>query len=452
MRSIQRFSYGRRTFLRQAGAAALAPWVLPASVWGATGVTAPSSRIRLGFLGVGMMGRGHLNAFLHNPETQVVALCDVDRWRRETAQANVEKTYAADKASGVYRGCAVYVDLREFFAHKDLDAVLIATGERWHPTATVMAAQAGLDIYVEKPTSLTIAENRAMVEGVRRYGRVCQVGLQQRSTPEFRLACQLVRDGALGKIERIFTDHNSAAVEVDLPAEPTPESLEWDLWLGPAPWRPFHHRFHYLGQPLNVVPWEFCRDFGGGGLNSGGVHAFDIVQWALNQDQSGPVAITPPETGKVPHLTYEYANGTLLHVVDGRVEKKKYPLPAGWDEATIVKPFGALFVGQRGWIHVGREGYLTSFPAEIVKDYPSHYDRLLVTRGHHNDWLHAIRTRERPAADVAIGCQSTILCHLGNIARWTKRPLRWDPAREEFLGDDEANRLRRRAMREPWQI
>ena len=452
MQRVLHRGYSRRAFLRSAGALALTPWVIPASARGADGTTPPSNRITLGLIGVGMVGEGHLRGFLRYPEAQVLAVCDVDRWRRENAQAAAETAYAAQRTSGVYRGCAACNDLRELLARDDIDAVFVGTGDRWHATATVMAAKAAKDVYVEKPISLTIAEARAMVEAVRRYGRVCQVGLQQRSAREFRLACQLVRDGALGKIQAVYVIGPGTSVDIDLPAEPVPDSLDWDLWLGPAPWRPFNHRFHYLGRPLNVVPWDFCRDFGGGGLTSGVVHAFDVVQWGLGMDQTGPVEVVPPEAGLYPDLTFKYPNGVLAHVVGGRLDRTRHAIPNGWSESTPIQVFGALFVGERGWIHVGREGYLTSFPKEVVQDYPARYNRLIAARSHHHDWFEAIRTRRRPACDVAVGCQSTIVSHLGCIAGWTGRALKWDPIQEEFLGDDEANRMRRRAMRAPWQV
>jgi len=451
MPSISHRRFSRHALLGSAAAMATVPWVVPGAALG-FGATAPSNRITLGFIGVGCMGRGHLWHFLHDPTIQALAVCDVDAWRRDNAQATVEKTYAAAKASGAYRGCAAYVDLRELLARSDIDAAVIVTGDRWHATATVLAAEAGKDVYVEKPLCLTIAEGRAMVEAVRRHGRVCQVGLQQRSSREFRIACQLVRDGALGKIGRIYTIFSQPSADVDLPAEPTPPTLEWDLWLGPSPWRAFNHRFHYLGQPLNVVPWEFCRDFGNGGISSGGVHAFDVVQWALGMDHSGPVEVIPPETGQYPELTYKYAGGEILHVVDGRMDRSRHTIPAGWDPMTPIQAFGALFVGEHGWIHVGREGYLTSHPASLVRDLPSQYTSLLAVQGHHSDFLDAIRTRRRPSCDVSIGHQSTILPILGCIARWTGRALKWDPAREAFIGDADANRMRCRTMREPWRV
>lgn len=443
-------TFSRRRFLRTTAAASL-PWVIPGAAFGLAGRAAPSERITLGFIGVGAMGRGHLAGFLRNPRAQVLAVCDVDRWRRENAQHTANDVYAGERSSGRYQGCAAYTDLRELLARADIDAVVIATGENWHGTATVLAAEAGKDIYCEKPISLTIVEARAMVEAVRRYGRVCQIGLQQRSAREFRLACQLVRDGALGKIEIVYVNHPGTSARVSLPAEPVPDGLDWDQWLGPAPWRPYNSRFHPFGEPHGVTPWRFCRDFSGGNLTCDAVHAFDVVQWGLGMDDSGPVEIIPPETGQVPALTYKYSNGTLLQVV-GRLDSRRHRVPQGWDEITTIQSFGALFVGERGWIHVGREGYLVSFPADIVESYPPRYDHSVAVAGHHDNWLDAITTRRPAVCDVAIGCQSTIVCHLGCIAHWTGRALKWDPKKEEFLGDDEANRMRRRAMRPPWQV
>jgi len=439
----------RRRWLKRAAALA-APWVLASSALGRDGRPAPSDRITLGFIGIGMMGQGHLRLGLTYPQVQVLAVCDVDRWRRENALAAVEAAYAAQRTAGTYRGCQATHDLRELLARDDIDAVVIATGDRWHALATSLAARAGKDIYCEKPVSLTVREARAMVEVVRRYGRVFQSGLQQRSTAEFRTACGLVRGGAVGRVRVVYVAFPGTCDDVSLPAEPVPDGLDWDLWLGPAPWRPYNRRFHVYGRPPHVVPWDFCRDFGGGNLTSNAVHAFDVVQWGIGMDESGPLEITPPETGDVPVLTYRYAGGTLVQVVGGRLDAPGLLVPPGWDPTTRVANFGALFVGDEGWIHVGREGYLKAFPAEILQAPRAAAGRPVMS--HHEDWLDAIRTRRRTACDVAVGCQSTIVSHLGCIAHWTRRTLRWDPVREVFAGDDEANRLLGRAMRSPWRL
>ncbi|MBM4041940.1 MAG: Gfo/Idh/MocA family oxidoreductase [Planctomycetes bacterium] len=447
----------RRQFLARTAALGVAPLVVPASALGAEGTAPPSSRIGLGFIGVGAMGSGHLRCCTAYPDVQIVAACDVDRWRRERAEATAEDAYATQ---GRPARCDAHNDLRELLARSDIDAVVIATGDRWHGLATVLAAQAGKDIYCEKPISLTIAEAQAMVAAVRRYARVCQIGLQQRSTPEFIRACQLVRAGALGTIRIVYVNMAGTCDDVSLPAEPVPEGLDWDLWLGPAPWRPYNRRFHPYGQWHGVVPWHFCRDFGGGNLTSNTVHAFDVVQWGLGMDASGPVEIIPPETGRAPLLTYRYASGVLCQVVHDRLPRQREFRLDGWDEATPVQNFGAVFVGDAGWVHVGREGYLRSQPEDIVRQHHLPPGDAHPVNNHHQDWFNCIRARRRPACDVAVGARSTTVSHLGCIAHWLARPLRWDPAREEFVGEPstslgpgpEANRLRSRPMRQPWQI
>lgn len=448
----------RRRFLQYLSAGLSAPLGLavPCFVPGrALGLeensTPPSQRITVGMIGIGAMGRGHLHYMLRLPEVQVLAACDVDRWRREDAQRMAVEVYGAQKPSGTYQGCALYNDLREMIARPDLDAVMIATGDRWHALATVLAARAGKDIYCEKPCSLTIHEARIMIDRVRRYGRVFQGGLQQRSTPEFVRACQWIRQGVIGKVRAVYVNFPGTSEDVNLPPEPVPEGLDWDLWLGPAPWRPYHHRFHPYGHPPHVVPWHFCRDFGGGNLTSNTVHAFDVVQWALGMDDSGPVEIIPPETGKVPVLTYRYASGTVLQVVPGRLNPAVQEIPPGWDPQTVLQAFGALYVGEHGWIHVGREGYLVAHPAEILQK-PTEKEAGGPVFNHHLNWLDAIRKRTDPVSNVESACRSTMVSHLGCIAHWTGRALRWDPQREEFLDDAHANLLRSRPMREPWRL
>jgi len=445
----------RRSLLKSAAAAGgslAAPYLMASSALGQDGAVAPSDRVTLGFIGVGMMGRGHVRICSQYPQAQVLAVCDVDRWRREDAKATVEQAYAARTTGGTYRGCDAYNDLRKLLARGDIDAVVVATGDNWHGPATVMAVKAGKDVYCEKPCSKTIREARAMVETARRYGRVVQIGLQQRSTPEFIKASRLVRAGAIGKVKSVYVAFPGTSSDVDLPGQPVPEGLDWNLWLGPAPWRRFNGRFHIYGRPPHVVPWHFCRDFGGGNLTSNTVHAFDVVQWALGMDESGPVEIIPPESGAYPALTYKYGDGALLQVVDWKLNPQQHFVPEGWDVNTRLQNFGALYVGQQGWIHVGRQGYLAAYPQEILDEPAGQPDPGHPLGGHHQNWLDCIKTRREPACDVAIGCRSTIVSHLGCIAHWTGRALKWDPAKEEFLGDEEANRLRFRAMREPWRI
>jgi hypothetical protein len=443
----------RREFLKQGAAAAAiaAPLAVRPAAAGRGPTVAPSERITLGFIGIGMMGRGHLRLSLQNRDTQVLAVCDVDRWRRENAKATVEKAYADATGRGSYKGCSAYTDLRELLARNDIDAVFVATGDRWHVPAGVLAAKAGKDVYCEKPMSLTIGEARAMVTVARRHDCMFQVGLQQRSTPEFIAACDYVQKGLLGRVKHVYVGFPGTNSPVNLPAEPVPAGLDWDLWLGPAPWRPFNHRFHHYKQPRHVVPWHFCPDFGGGNLTSNTVHAFDVVQWGLGMDHSGPVEIIPPETGDVPVLTYRYAGGAQLQV-DWKLDPKKQVIPTGWDVNTRIENFGALFAGESGWIHVGRAGYLRWYPEDLIEKPPVRRRSFSPVREHHRNWLQSIKTRRPPSCDVAIGGGSTMVSHLGCIAHRTGRALTWDPAKEEFVGDDFANRMRYRAKRAPWRL
>ncbi|MFV1968660.1 MAG: Gfo/Idh/MocA family protein [Pirellulaceae bacterium] len=456
MKKTLRDKFNRRNVLRllagAAGAAVGLPVLVPDRALGLSATMAPSERITLGFIGVGMMGQGHVRVCAGYDQTQILAVCDVDQWRRDTNKARVEEAYATRTNSGRYRGCDTYNDLRDLLARADIDAVVIATGDNWHGNATVMAAKAGKDIYCEKPISKTIYEARTMVAHVHRYGRVSQIGLQQRSAPQFHKACDLVRRGRIGEVKTVYVIFSGTSGDVNLPPQPVPEGLDWNQWLGPAPWRPFNGRYHIYGKPPHVVPWQFSRDFGGGNLTSNTVHAFDVVQWGLGMDESGPVEITPPVDGENPNLTYKYANGVLVHVVDQKLKKDVHRIPKGWDVNRRIENFGAVFVGDEGWIHVGRGGYLTGYPEGILDAPTGETESPHPVTPHHQNWFDCIRSRQRAACDVAIGCRSTIVSHLGCIAHWTGRSLRWDPQKEEFAGDEDANRLRTRTMRAPWQV
>ncbi len=444
----------RRRFLKHAAGAygvCAFPFPVLSTALGKGQSVPPGDRVTLGFIGVGMMGRGHVWTALSNADVQVLGVCDVDTWRREQAKANVEKSYKEKSPRSKGQVCAAYNDLRDLLARTDIDAVVVATGDRWHIPASVLAVQAGKDVYCEKPMSKTIREASTMVEYVRRYQRIFQTGLQQRSTPHFQKACELVQTGHIGKVSHVYVCFPGTSSEVNLQPQPVPKGLDWDLWLGPSPWRPYNGRFHIYGQPPHVVPWHFCSDFGGGNLTSNAVHAFDVVQWGLGMDDSGPVEIIPPETGKVPCLTYRYANGVTLQV-QWKLDPKTQYVPEGWDVNTRIQNFGALFVGDKGWIHVGRENVLTSHPKEIVEQHGVKSPNISKVKIHHRDWLQSIRSRKLPSCDVAKGAHSTIVAHLGCIAHWTGRALAWDPGKEVFIDDEQANRLTTRTMRSPWRL
>ena len=424
----------RRVFLRHAGAsagAALAfPAIVPASSLGAPGRAAPSDRITLGFIGIGKQGEGHVRGLLRHREVQVIGICEVYRKFRDMAVNMARQAYAGRRGQGTYAGCKGYNDYREMLQRDDMDAVLIATPDHQHALPTLLAARAGMDVYCEKPMSLTIAEARAMVRAVRRYGRVFQTGSQQRSGREFRTACELVRSGCIGEVKEVWVGVGGPSGPCYLPPQPVPDGLDWDRWLGPAPWRPFHE---VLRPPHNqhFPNWRAYRDYSGGGMTDWGAHHFDIAQWGLGMDDSGPVEILPPNGGDVKYLTYVYANGVVMYRRD---------------------PGGITFKGTEGEIWVNR-GRLESRPARILAAQLKPTDvHLYRSPGHHNDWLQCIRRRRRPICDVEIGCRSVSVCHLGNIAYRLKRALKWDPAAERFVNDPVANRMLSRPYREPWHL
>lgn len=474
---------GRRTILKQGASLLAAPWMLSPRA----GLAAPSERVTVAFIGIGMMGRAHLRRMVSNPDVQIIALCDVDEWRLNDAKAQVETAYAAEMKKGTYKGCATYKDFRELLARPDLDAVLIATGDRWHAVLSTMAAKAGKDVYCEKPVSLTIHESRAMVDTFRRYGRVFQGGFQQRSTPDFATAVQLMQIGKIGPLKTIYCNWVGTSTVVNLPEEAAPGTVDWDMWIGPSPWHPFNSRFHFVGEPKRVVPWDFNRDFAGGSITSNGVHHLDIAQWAMGMDDSGPVEIIPaPPGGTI--ITYKYANGVTVQSFPHRLDPKLQEIPQGFDP-TMRFQWEILFVGEYGWILAGRQGPLKAYPKEVLSgvqvinppDTPAGTppattakppaappadaragatptrelaEQLYRARGyaHHDNWIQAIRMRQPTISNVVSATRSTNVAHLANIATWTGRTQRWDPIKEAFIDDEAANRLRQRAMRAPWTI
>lgn len=429
---------GRRSFLRRAAAAtagaAAFPCIIPSSAFGADGATAPSERIALGFIGLGKMGRGsHLPFALGRRHVHVVALCDVESRRLEESKALTENRYAEALGQGRYSGCDTYRDFRELLARPDIDAVFVVTPDHWHAIPCIEAAKAGKDIYCEKPMTRTIAEGRAVVEAVRRYGRVFQTGSQQRSDYDgrFRRAAELVRNGALGDLQSIDIGVGGPASDAyDLPPEPVPPTLDWDLWQGPAPARPYSPVLCPPMEDTSWARWRYFSDYSGGGLSDFGAHHFDIAQWALGMDDSGPVEVLP-QGREHPRMTFVYANGV--------------PMYHGGDSDCV-------FRGSKGTVFVSR-GYIRSEPESILETRFGPDDTYLGRgREHREDWFHCIRTREKPIADVEIGHRTNSICQLGNISFALRRPLKWDPADERFIGDDEANRMVSRAGRSPWQL
>jgi predicted dehydrogenase len=390
--------------------------------------TAPSERITLGIIGLKKMGRAHVGTLLRYGEVQILAVCDVDRQARLEQQQRVEQYYAAQQRDGRYAGCAAYSEYEKILARDDIDAVVIATPEHWHAIMAIAACRAGKDVYCEKPLSLTIREAQEMVRAVRRYGTVFQTGSQQRSSQRFRYACELVRSGRIGEVQTVNVGVGPPSTHILLPEEPIPEGLDYERWLGPAPWAPYNKlrcgSYYEDG-------WRRIRDYSGGKMTDWGAHHFDIAQWGLGMDDNGPVEIVPPDVRRGTPLTYHYANG--VDVYHGGAD-------------------GVLFTGTEGKTEVNR-GHLKTWPASIGKSPIGPNDvQLYESPGHHQDWLNCLRTRRRPICDVAIGASSITVCHLGNIAWWLGRSIKWDPARQEIVGDEQAARWLDRPKRAPYRL
>jgi len=430
----------RRGFLKRAAASAAAvagfPYIVPGSALGLNGAVAPSNRIGAGFIGMGKMAKGHLGSFLGDADVQVLAICDVEKGRRE-AQAKVAEAAYADRSGGTgYSGVAAYNDYRELCARPDIDAVVICTPNHWHALNAVEAARAGKDIYLEKPLARTIGEGQAIVNAVRQYGRMLQTGSQQRSDATFRFAAELVRNGRIGKVQRVHVNVGGPPEEgYDLPAETAPEGLDWDLWLGPAPWRPYCSTLcppeSFDGWPQ----WRDYRDYAGGGMTDFGAHHYDIAQWGLGRDGSGPVEVIPPEGKAKSGLRYVYDDG--VEMIHGGASGES----------------GIEWIGTEGRVAVNRGQYLETDPGWLrYETFSPGEIHLYQSDNHRRNWLDCIKTRRDPICTAEIGHSTATVCHIGNIGYWLRRPLKWDPVAEQFVNDDAANRLLMRSMREPWRL
>lgn len=431
----------RRAFIKSgftaASAIMLAPQILPSSVLGNEGSTPPSDRVVMGFIGLGHQGTGHLlggawtyfpNGYIGREDVQVVAVCDVWHNRRAYARERVNDYYSKKFNQPAYRSCEAYNDFRELLDRDEIDAVLIATPIHWHATMSILAAKAGKDVYCEKPTSVSIEESQIMVRVFNETGRVFQAGTQQRSEYEgkFRLACELIRNGRIGRLKEIYAYRDGGGViwpTSSGDAQPVPKGFDWDLWLGPAPEIP------YQGQ-------HDAHLFGFGGINWG-QHHYDIVQWALDADRTGPVEVFVDQDG----AAYRYENGVVVY---GR------PYPG----ETISETGGAWFIGTEGKIGVDRE-HLVSDPPSIVKQPIGENDiQLYQSDSHSGNFLDCVKSRKPTICDVETAHRAVSVLLLGGIARQLNRSgvLRWDPVNETFLNDDEANRLMRLTKREPWKV
>jgi len=433
-------SVTRRHFLQNAtallGTAIVAPTLIPASALGRNGAVAPSERITMGFIGVGTQGGGHLlggswtyveGGYSSRKDVQVLAVCDIWKNRRDNATQRVNDRYAAVFGKGNYKSAEAYNDFRDVLARTDIDAVLIATPAHWHATMAVMAVESGKDVYCEKPTAVTIRESQAVQAAVQRTGRIYQAGTQQRSEygGKFRIACEMVRGGRVGKLKEIYAWRDGGGIRWPArfnAAKPVPEGFDWDLYLGPAPWFPYDggdtgpHRFD-----IGELNW--------------GQHHYDIVQWAADADNTGPVEIFM-ENG---HSCYKYASGVVVH-------GKPYPGESVGGEG------GACFVGTEGRIAVDRNA-VVSDPSGLVLD-PVRPDqtRLYYSDSHSGNFLDCVRTRKQTICNATVAHRAASALLLGGVAKQLNRSLKWDPVAETFVGDDEANRLLSIAKRAPWCI
>jgi predicted dehydrogenase len=421
-----------RRQLLGAGAAMAAPFILDSHIRAQERLgQGPMNRVNLGFIGVGMMGRGHLQGFLGMRSTQVVAVCDCHRVRLNDAVERVHRAYAAERKAGTYRGCAAYNDFRELLARRDIDAVVIATPDHWHAIPAILACRSRKDVYCEKPLSLTIYEARAMVRAARDNNVVFQTGSQQRTEfgGHFRRAVEYVRSGRIGRVRTVRIGVGAPPIACNLPVERVPDGVDWEMWNGPSPERGFHHDLCPVGIHNHFPAFRNYREYAGGGLADMGAHHFDIAQWALDMDNSAPTEIHPPAMGNT-GLRFVYASGV---------------------EMFHGGPSDCRFEGTEGRIDVGRGG-ISSTPANILQMPLGERDFRLpaAPANHKQNWLDCIRSRRLPVADVEIGARSAQVCQLANIGYQLRRMLRWDPVREEFTDNAEANRLRYRENRSPW--
>ena len=425
--SKDRTHLGRRRFLTtvaKAGTLLAVPYVIPSSALGGDGSVAPSERITLGAIGIGNRGRYVLGCFLREPDLRCVAVCDVRGDNRQRAKDVVD-------AQNGDKDCTTYIDMRELLARDDIDAVLIATGPNWHVTAATMAARAGKDVYCEKPCTKNIAQSLKLAAIFRRTARVFQAGTQRRSLPNFAYAVELAQSGKLGQLQTVHAHPGGLGTSMSgwLPAEPAPprEKVDWDMYLGPAAWRP------YTSKLMNAFHFEKGGGLTGGGCLEWGSHCVDLCQWANQADDTAPVEYEPVNG----QLHARYANGVKLVMRND-----------GW------LPLGSCpvrFEGTTGWVETGDNAEMAASSDSLllrrgkkIPGYPADF--------HVRNFLDCVKTRALTRANADCACWAHIACHAANVALFLDRKVRFDPKTTRFIGDEQANRLRSEALREPWRI
>jgi predicted dehydrogenase len=437
--STKNNNISRRDFVSKASLALGSFLIVPRHVLGGkkadgSRYLAPSDIISLGFIGTGKQGRGLTTSFLSTNQVRIAALSEVYQAKAQLTLDRIKTHYEKNSQLGAFSDIPVYQDFRELLNRKDIDAVVIATPDHWHAAMAVRAAEAGKDIYCEKPLSLTVREGRAMVNAARKHKKVFQTGSMQRSWPEFRQTAELIRNGYIGEVKSIKVNVGAPPIAYNLAEEKLPEGLDWGKWLGPNESVLFNSE---LAPPTSkdVFPnWRLYREFGGGMVTDWGAHMFDIVQWSLGMDDSGPVEVLAPDGKEIKFLTYKYENGiTMTH------EKWE------WNNAIH-------FVGTEGEIKVQRKKIETtpiSLKDKVIGETEKHVYK---SENHYKDFLDAIRNRSKPICDVEVGHRTASVCNIGNIAYRLNRSLKWDPKKEIFTDDKEANALLGRTMNKEWGI
>jgi len=435
----------RRNLLKR-GAAAIgtgmaAAYFVPASALGKNGTVAPSERITMGAIGLGGQGTRDMKNFMNCPDVRILAVCEVDSNRRQAAKALVDQYYGT-------KDCTAYSDFRNLLFRDDIDAVVIATGDRWHALLSIFAAKAGKDIYCEKPMSLTIAEGRAVADTIKRYGVVYQCGTQRRSMRTFSFAVQLARSGKLGKLHTLRS-YVRAGISCPLhQQEPVPQGFDYDMWLGPAPYIPYNTSFVRRD-------WKFHFDYSGGMITDWGAHCNDLAQWANDSQDTGPIEYVGsaefPKKGfcNVPTaltVTATYENGVKLVMHDKKT-------PDHWP--TQNWELAVKFEGTEGWVYVDDGGNVYAEPKSLLQNQKfekQHWTDAANWEGHHRNFLNCVKTRAQTIAPAEVAHRSTTTCHIANICLRLGRPLRWDPRREKFVNDAEADNMLARVMRRPWHL
>lgn len=444
----------RRRFLHATATGVAAPMVLSSGV---LGKNPPSERITMGCIGVGGMGMRNLRAAMAHDDVQIVAACDPvsasneyghwfkDGWNgswfgRESARHVVNHHYAEVFKQPGYKGCTAYLDFRELLARDDIDAVTVVTPDHWHAPITVAAAAAGKDIYCEKPLSLTLREGREMVDAVRRHCRILQTGTHRRSSSAARFLCELIRNGRIGKLRKIYVEigHNHRkGPGPGWQPQPVPEWLDYDWWLGPAPWAPYH-------KDRCLYSFRFISDYSGGNVTNLGAHMIDLVQWATGHDGDGPV--------EVEDLGGEWPEGGLFNVADPAKFRCRYKDGTAFECHSGERSAYVRFDGTEGWL--GFDNRIHTDNPNLLKEKIGPGEiHLYESSDHMRNFIDCVKSRQEPAAPVEAGHGSAAICHMGNIAMKLHAKLRWDPSTEVFSGPraDEANCLRHVAYREPWR-